>query len=158
MAQRIPRSFAATRNNQSEVVIATNGLSKTYNGVSVLRDVALRVERHQIVALLGPNGAGKSTTMWLLLGLTRPSSGGGTIFGYDIERDSLPIRQRTGYLPQEPRFDPASTAREVLRDTAAFFFRGPPAAIEQRIVELLHSKRGSRDASRFGTATARRMA
>ncbi len=117
--------------------IETKGLSKSYGGVQALADLDLRVERNAIVGFLGPNGAGKSTTIKLLLGLTSPTGGSGRIFGHDIATEGLAIRQRVGYLAQEPRFYDYMTARETLRFTARFFFTGPAAAIEARVRESL---------------------
>jgi ABC-2 type transport system ATP-binding protein len=73
----------------------------------------------------------------LLLGLIRPTSGGGTVFGQDIVRDSVAIRSRVGYLPQQPRFGDGMSARETLNFTARFFFRGPRPKIEARVDEML---------------------
>jgi ABC-2 type transport system ATP-binding protein len=75
--------------------------------------------------------------MKLLLGLIRPTSGSGTAFGQDIVRDSIAIRSRIGYLPQQPQFISDMTARETLRLTARFFFSGPKQAIETRVEEML---------------------
>jgi ABC-2 type transport system ATP-binding protein len=86
---------------------------------------------------LGPNGSGKTTTIKLLLGLARPTGGGGSIFGLDIIRDSVDIRKRIGYLAQDPRFYEFMTARETLRFKAGFFYRGPKTEIEARIAETL---------------------
>ena len=58
-----------------DLVVATDALTKTYNGVNAVDAVSLRVPAGGIYGFLGPNGAGKSTTMKLLLGLTRPTSG-----------------------------------------------------------------------------------
>ena len=120
-----------------DMVIRTNGLGKTYGTVRALDALDLAVPRHAIVGFLGPNGAGKSTAIKLLLGLIRPTAGSGTVFGLDIVRDSTEIRKRVGYLPQSPRFYDTMTARQVLRLTAALFFRGPERAIERRIEEML---------------------
>ena len=118
-------------------VIQTNGLSKSFGDVAALKSVDLTVSQHAIFGFLGPNGAGKTTLMKLLLGLIRPSSGSATIFGHDIIRDSVDIRSRVGYLPQEPRFYEFMTARQTLDFTAKFFFSGPQRAIDQRIAEML---------------------
>src|SRR5512139_2875473 len=119
------------------LVIETHNLSKTYKDVQALKDLNLAVKQHSIFGFLGPNGAGKTTAIKLLLGLARPTSGSARVFGYDIQRDSVPIRKRVGYLAQDPRFYEHMTARETLRFTASFFFSGPPAAIEERIQETL---------------------
>ncbi len=118
-------------------VIETHGLSKTYGDVQALRALDLKVHRNSIFGFLGPNGAGKTTTMKLLLGLARPSSGGGTILGHDILRESAEIRKHVGYLAQDPRFYDHMTARETLRFTARFFYSGPAEAIEARIEDTL---------------------
>jgi len=124
-------------NQSNEMVIQTDGLSKSFGQVHALKLLDLRVPRHSIFGFLGPNGAGKTTTMKLLLGLIHPTSGGGTVFGQDIVRDGLAIRSRVGYLPQQPRFGDDMSARETLRFTARFFFRGPKAEIERRVAETL---------------------
>jgi ABC-2 type transport system ATP-binding protein len=121
----------------NSLVIETHNLSKAYKGVQALKDLNLKVEQHSIFGFLGPNGAGKTTTMKILLGLIKPTSGGGKIFGHDIVRDSVAIRERIGYLPQQPHFIDYWTARETLRFSANFFFSGPKAAIEERIQETL---------------------
>jgi ABC-2 type transport system ATP-binding protein len=121
----------------SELVIDTKSLSKTYNGVAALDSLNLQVPKNSIFGFLGPNGAGKTTAMKLLLGLTRPTSGGGAIFGQDIVQDSVEIRKQVGYLAQDPRFYENMTARETLRFKARFYYSGPASEIEARIAETL---------------------
>jgi ABC-2 type transport system ATP-binding protein len=123
-----------TKNDQ---VIETHGLSKTYKNVTALKSLDLKVAQHSIFGFLGPNGAGKTTTIKLLLGLARPTGGSGSIFGYDIQRQSVEIRQRVGYLAQDPRFYESMTARDTLRFTLGFFFKGPRNKIEERIQETI---------------------
>ena len=119
-------------------VIETHNLGKTYKGVEALKDLNLTVPQHSIFGFLGPNGAGKTTTMKIQLGLIRPTGGGGKIFGHDIAREGVAIRERIGYLPQQPRFMEYLTARETLRFATGFQFSGPKAAIEERIQETLN--------------------
>lgn len=118
-------------------VIETTGLSKSYGRVKAVRSLNLSVPRNSIFAFLGPNGAGKSTTIKMLLGLTYPTDGSGQIFGLDIEKDSVRIRKRVGYLAQEPHFYPGMTVRQTLQFVARFFYTGPRRAIERRIDETL---------------------
>jgi ABC-2 type transport system ATP-binding protein len=120
-----------------DLTIQTENLSKTFGEVQALKSLDLAVPKNSIVGFLGPNGAGKTTAIRLLLGLNRPSAGRGRIFGLDIVQDSREIRQRVGYLAQNPRFYPEMTAREILRFTAHFFFSGPKVKIEARIDEML---------------------
>ncbi len=123
--------------NDTDVVVRTEALSKSYDGTAVVDSLDLRVPRHSVFGFLGPNGAGKTTTMKMLLGLIRPTSGTGSIFGLDIVEDSPQVRLRIGYLPQEPRFYPRMTARETLRFAASFFYSGPSNRVEARISEML---------------------
>ena len=121
----------------AEPVIATRGLGKRYGDVVALEDLNLEVPRNTIFGFLGPNGAGKTTAMKLLLGLTRPSSGRGSVFGLDIERQSVEVRRRVGFLAQEPRFYEHLSARDTLRFAAHFFYQGPKKLIEERVTEML---------------------
>ncbi len=83
-------------------VIQTHKLSKAYGDFQALKSLDLNVPENSNVGFLGPNGAGKSTTIKLLLGLSRPTAGSGTIFGLDIENQNQDICRRVGYLAQNP--------------------------------------------------------
>ncbi len=121
----------------SQFVIETHGLSKMYKNIQALNALDLKVRHNSIFGFLGPNGAGKTTTIKLMLGLTRPSAGTANIFGMDILTQSVAIRSRIGYLPQEPHFYEYMSARQTLRFTAEFFFKGPRKAIDERVDEML---------------------
>ena len=131
---RVPSVNSET---DTSLVIQTRGLTKTYKDVNALENLDLRVPRNSICGFLGPNGTGKSTTIKLLLGLIRPTSGSASVFGLDSVCESIAIRQRVGYLAQDPRYYDHNTARETLRFTARFFYSGPEQLIEQRIAETL---------------------
>ena len=122
---------------QHNLVIETHNLSKTYKEVQALKDLNLTVKEHSIFGFLGPNGAGKTTTIKILLGLIQPSEGRATIFGQDMQRNSVAIRKRIGYLAQDPRYYEHLTARQILDYTARFFYRGPKDLIEVRVQEML---------------------
>ena len=81
------------------------------NGVVALADLSLEV-RSGVFGFLGPNGAGKTTAVKILLGLSRPTSGGGTILGAPF--GSKQALRRMGYLPELFRYQTWLTAREVL--------------------------------------------
>ena len=123
--------------NTTPYVIETHGLSKSYKSFQALQSLDLKVQRNSIFGFLGPNGAGKTTTIKLMLGLIRPTAGSATIFGMDAIHQSVDIRARVGYLPQEPHFYEYMTARQTLRFVASCFFKGPRKAIEGRIDEML---------------------
>jgi ABC-2 type transport system ATP-binding protein len=124
-------------NSSNGNVIHTQGLSKSYKGVKALDGLNLLVPRNSIFGFLGPNGAGKSTTIKLLLGLIQPTAGAAAVFGHNVQHNSVEIRKRVGYLAQEPRYYEHMTARQTLRYTARFFYRGPKDMIEARVAEML---------------------
>jgi ABC-2 type transport system ATP-binding protein len=119
------------------LVIETHNLSKAYKEARALQGIDLSVKQHSIFGFLGPNGAGKTTTIKILLGLIQSSGGKATIFGQDVQRDSVAIRKRIGYLAQDPRYYEHLTARQILDYTARFFYRGPKELIEARVQEML---------------------
>jgi ABC-2 type transport system ATP-binding protein len=123
--------------SSADLIIATHDLTKIYNRQLVVDKLNLAIPRGSICGFLGANGAGKSTTIKLLLGLIRPSSGVGTVFGKNIVNDSIAIRDRVGFLAQSPIFYGYLTARETLQFVASFFFTGPKTAIAARIEELI---------------------
>jgi ABC-2 type transport system ATP-binding protein len=122
---------------EPDLIISTQSLTKSYGKKQVVDNLDLAVPRGSICGFLGSNGAGKSTTIKLLLGLTQPSSGAGTVFGKNIAEDSVAIRERVGFLAQTPSFYGNLTARETLQFVASFFFTGPKAVITARIEELI---------------------
>jgi ABC-2 type transport system ATP-binding protein len=99
-------------------VIETQGLTKRYNGVAVVKGISFSVARGEIFGLLGPNGAGKTTTILMLLGLSDISDGQARVLGYDPEREPLAVKRRVGYLPDQVGFYDNLTASDNLRYTA----------------------------------------
>lgn len=100
--------------------IFTQQLTKFYRDMAAVKDLDLIVPKGSIFGFLGPNGAGKTTTIKLLLNLVQPSSGQGTVLGYDIVQQTMEIRQRVGYVSEESTIYPYLRVREVVefcRDT-----------------------------------------
>src|SRR5512146_1900096 len=85
--------------------ISIENLTKSYGRVQALLGVDLQVRAGEIFGFLGPNGAGKTTTIRCLLDLIRPNRGVLRVLGIDPQADPVAVRQRTGYLPGELRFD-----------------------------------------------------
>jgi len=81
-------------------MIEVQALTKHYGPVTAIRDVSFGVAPGTIVGFLGPNGAGKSTTMRILACFMPASSGTARVAGYDVFRDSMEVRKRIGYLPE----------------------------------------------------------
>lgn len=81
-----------------EIVIDVHGLTKSFGGRQVVRDLSMQVKRGTIFGFLGPNGSGKTTTIRMLCGLLTPDQGSGTCLGYDIRTDAAKIKTRVGYM------------------------------------------------------------
>lgn len=102
--------------------------------VVTLQNCSLQVFRGETFGLLGPNGAGKTTLLKLLLGIIRPSSGRGQLL--DRPLGDRTVKQRVGYLPENPYFYDTLTAWEFLQ-YAAGLFQLPANLQRRRIPELL---------------------
>ena len=81
-------------------MIEVQSLTKHYGPVTAIRDVSFSVAPGEIVGFLGPNGAGKSTTMRILSCFLPASSGSARVAGYDVFQESMEVRKRIGYLPE----------------------------------------------------------
>ena len=81
-------------------MIDVKHLSKRFGSTVAVDDVSFEVRKGEVLGFLGPNGAGKTTTMRILTCYLLPDSGTATVAGYDIVEDSLEVRKRVGYLPE----------------------------------------------------------
>ena len=84
----------------NEPIISVRELSKSFGGFKAVDRISFEVARGEIFGFLGANGAGKTTAMRMLCGLSRPTSGGGTVAGYDIARQGARIKRHIGYMSQ----------------------------------------------------------
>ncbi len=92
--------------------IETNQLRKVFGNTAAVKGLTLQVMQGEVFGFLGPNGAGKTTSIKMLLGLTAPTSGSGSLLGKPIgERATL---ARIGFLPEHFRFQEWLTANEFL--------------------------------------------
>jgi ABC-2 type transport system ATP-binding protein len=96
-------------------MIEVGDLHKRYGAFQALTGVTFSMQRGEVVGFLGPNGAGKTTTMKILTGFLLATSGRATIDGLDVERDSLEVRRRIGYLPESAPLYTDMLAEEYLR-------------------------------------------
>lgn len=98
----------------TQTVLETRDLTKIYNGTPVVDKLNLTIEEGEIFGFLGPNGAGKTTAILMILGLTEPSSGEVSVFGYNSTREPLKVKRITSYLPENVGFYEDLTAWENL--------------------------------------------
>jgi ABC-2 type transport system ATP-binding protein len=95
--------------------IDVHGLTKQFGSFQAVAGVDLQVNYGEIFGFIGPNGSGKSTTIRMLCGLLRPTAGGGTVLGYDLEREAEQIRQGIGYMSQRFSLYKELTVRENMQ-------------------------------------------
>ena len=95
-------------------IVETKGLSKSYRGKQVVRDVDLKVPKGCVYGFMGPNGAGKSTTLKMLLGLVKAGSGEAVIAGKQMnQRNRLEILRKTGSLIESPSLEIVRTLKQA---------------------------------------------
>ena len=81
--------------------VSVEHLTRRFGTFVAVDDIGFQVKRGEIFGFLGPNGAGKSTTIRMLCGLLRPTSGSGTVAGFDILRQAEEIKRHIGYMSQK---------------------------------------------------------
>ena len=122
-------------------IIQTFNLKKAYRTgfwmnrkVSSLKQCSLQVMPGETFGLLGPNGAGKTTLLKTLLGIAKPTSGRGFVLGKPL--GDRKVKQKIGYLPENPYFYDHLTGWEFLEFIAGLF-QIPAKVQRRRIPELL---------------------
>lgn len=104
-----------------ELAISVHGLTKKFNGRTVVHDCAIDVPYGAIYGFLGPNGSGKTTTIRMLCGLLTPDGGEGTCLGFNIRKQSAAIKRQAGYMPQKFGLYEDLTIRENLEFVARLY-------------------------------------
>ena len=87
-------------------------LTGGYTGITVIKDINLKIESGQVVGLIGLNGAGKSTTIKHLLGLLRMQRGEITLNGIDLVQNPAAFKKNVAYIPETPILYPELTLKE----------------------------------------------
>ena len=98
-----------------EVVVSAHELTRTFGDFTAVDRVSFEVSRGEIFGFLGSNGAGKTTTIRMLCGLLAPSSGAGSVAGFDIASQAVRIKTRIGYMSQRFSLYADLTVDENLR-------------------------------------------
>jgi ABC-2 type transport system ATP-binding protein len=127
-------------------MIKVENLTKRYAGVHALNDVSFEVQPGEIVGFLGPNGAGKSTTMRILTGFIPASSGRVQVAGFDVFEDSLEVRRRIGYMPENNPLYVDMREIEYLRFRARL--KGVPRSERRERLDEVLQQCGLADVSR----------
>jgi ABC-2 type transport system ATP-binding protein len=116
-------------------MIEVDRLTKAYGRAIAVNDVSFHVNKGEVLGFLGPNGAGKSTTMKILTCFLTPTSGSAKVAGYDVYSQSLEVRRRIGYLPEDTPLYRDMVVLEYLEYITEL--RGLPAAKRRpRIKEI----------------------
>jgi len=82
-------------------VIEVHNLVKRFGSFTAVDNISFHVEKGEIFGFLGANGAGKTTAMRMLCGLSKPTSGHGTVAGFDIDKESEQVKKHIGYMSQK---------------------------------------------------------
>jgi ABC-2 type transport system ATP-binding protein len=120
-----------------DIVIDVQGLTKSFGGRTVVRDLSMRVKSGTIFGFLGPNGSGKTTTIRMLCGLLTPDEGSGTCLGYDIRSEAAKIKARVGYMTQRFSLYDDLSVRENLEFVARIYGLPRPAAAAAAMIARL---------------------
>ncbi|MFW9989341.1 MAG: ATP-binding cassette domain-containing protein [Candidatus Odinarchaeota archaeon] len=81
--------------------MGSNGPQKTMNTIRAVDDISFEVKEREIFGFLGPNGAGKTTTIRMMTGVLRPTKGNVSIFGKDVWKNQILVKQITGNVPEQ---------------------------------------------------------
>ena len=87
----------------SKNLIEIDSITKKYENFKAVDNFSLKIPQSSF-AILGPNGAGKTTIILMLMGYVKPNTGSASIFGYDSQKDTVKIKSRIGFLPEEIGF------------------------------------------------------
>jgi ABC-2 type transport system ATP-binding protein len=127
-------------------MIKVSHLTKKFAGCTAVDDVSFEVGRGEIVGFLGPNGAGKTTTMRILACYLPATGGSATVAGHDVFRDSLEVRKRIGYLPENVPLYPEMRVDEYLQFRATL--KGVPARSRRKRIAEVKDLCGLKDVGR----------
>jgi ABC-2 type transport system ATP-binding protein len=116
--------------------IEVSHLIKKFGSLTALNDISFSVGEGETFGFLGPNGAGKTTTIRILTGVSRPTSGTATIFGHDVEHDTIAARQSVGIVSENSNVYDDLTAWQNLMFSAELYHVGRKER-EEKATELL---------------------
>ena len=118
-------------------IISVNNLTKQFGNFTAVDRISFDVYPGEIFGFLGANGAGKTTAMRMLCGLSYPTSGSGTVAGFDINTQGEAIKKRIGYMSQRFSLYNDLTVWENMRLFAGIYGMSK-IETEERSIELLN--------------------
>ncbi|MHB8157088.1 MAG: ABC transporter ATP-binding protein [Desulfocucumaceae bacterium] len=119
-----------------DYVVTTSDLTKRFGGFTAVDRLNIKIRPGEIYGFLGPNGSGKSTTIRMLCGILEPTSGTGTVLGFDLAKEPESIKSKIGYMSQKFSLYDDLTVYENL-DFFAGLYSVPRLEKGQRIREML---------------------
>src|SRR5882757_7022665 len=128
------------------LMIEVENLTKRYAGHTAVSGISFTVKRGEIVGLLGPNGAGKSTTMRILSCFLPATSGTVRVAGLDVFTDSMEVRRRIGFMPENNPLHQEMRVREYLKFRARI--KGLSFRRSRERVDVVMEQCGLTDVSR----------
>ena len=99
---------------EKQPIVSLRGLKKSYGRDLILKGIDLDVYAGEIIGYIGPNGAGKSTTIKILIGMLPDFVGEARVLGFDIREDTLEVKKRIGYIPENAMLYEVLTPMEYL--------------------------------------------
>lgn len=126
-----------SNNQQKQLAIKIENLSKKFGYLTAVSQVNLRIQLGEIYALIGPNGAGKTTLIKMIVGLLSADSGTASIFGHDINKQQEEAKKLFGYISDNPTAYDYLSGREFLTLTGSLRTMRKHV-INERISELIN--------------------
>lgn len=133
-------------------MIEVQHFSKSYGAETAVDDLSFSLKPGQILGLVGRNGAGKTTTLRAITGIVPFGVGTMEVDGYDLANDPVAVKQRTAYVPDDPKLFEDLSVEQHLRFQASVYGIKDPAQAMDRLLGMfeLEGKRHhrARDLSR----------
>ena len=121
-------------NNALEVL----SLSKFFGSNKAVNGISFTLKQGEILGLLGPNGSGKSTTMKSVLGILKPDAGSIRVYGTDVLKDPMRVKEQVGYVAEAPQIYEFLSGVEYL-DFVGDMYGMKPEAKKDRISQFLQA-------------------
>lgn len=119
-----------------EYVVSTHDLTRQFGAFTAVDRLSINIRQGEIYGFLGPNGSGKSTTIRMLCGILEPTSGSGSVLGYDLAREPEKVKSKIGYMSQKFSLYDDLTVYENL-DFYAGLYSIPRSDRRERIKEMI---------------------